>query len=544
MKIFKYIFSGFVVTLKLIISFIEHIFLGLYYLPLIFISVLSHFILSFRIAFGTLGVGKNKKVKKQKEEDIYINEDLKDFKRESQVEKLGNSVLNLPKFIKNKWNKTSIAKNARRKKDINREVLVIDFNGEDAKKSKTKQTYKYEAKDKDGKYVTGYFDAFSKVEVHSFLLSEGYTVYSIKTDKWIRMLHGSAMNKNPKIKTKDLIFLLAQLSTYLKAGIPLVDSVKILEKQFKNPTYKKILGAVVYDLSTGKSLSEALTKQGNAFPKLLINMIKTSEMTGELPETLDDMEEYYTEIEATRKAMVSAMMYPTIIFIVAIGVGLFIMLYVVPKFVDIYNSMDNAEIPGITKFVLNLSAFLGDYVIILGIISIILILVIAYLYKRVKTFRTILQWIGMHLPVFGNVIIYNEVTMFTKTFSSLLAHNVFITDSMNILNKVTNNEIYKAMIIDAITSVAKGGKISEAFKDQWSFPIPAYEMIVTGEKTGQLAEMMYKVSAYYQDLHKNSVARIKTFIEPAMIIMLTVMVGVIVLSIVVPMFNMYGAIQQ
>ena len=220
------------------------------------------------------------------------------------------------------------------------------------------------------------------------------------------------------------------------------------------------------------------------------------------------------------------------------------MLYVVPKFVDIYNSMDNAEIPAITQFVLNLSAFLSDYAIILGIGAILVLLLIAYLYKRVKTFRTVLQWIGMHLPVFGNVIIYNEVTMFTKTFSSLLAHNVFITDSMNILNKVTNNEIYKAMIIEAITSVAKGGKISEAFKDQWSFPIPAYEMIVTGEKTGQLAEMMSKVSTYYQDLHKNSVARIKTFIEPAMIIMLTVMVGVIVLSIVVPMFNMYGAIQQ
>ena len=440
--------------------------------------------------------------------------------------------------------KTSVAKNARRNKDINREVLVINFNGDDAKKSKIKQTYKYEAKDKNGKYVTGYFDAFSKVEVHSFLLSEGYTVYSIKTNKWIRFLHGSSMNKNPKIKTKDLIFLLAQLSTYLKAGIPLVDSVKILEKQFKNPTYKKILSAIIYDLSTGKSLSESLAKQGNAFPKLLINMIKTSEMTGELPETLDDMEEYYTEAEATRKAMVSAMMYPTIIFIVAIGVGLFIMLYVVPKFVDIYNSMDNAEIPGITKFVLGLSNFLSNYVIVLGIASIVLILLVAYLYKHVKNFRTILQWFGMHLPVFGNVIIYNEVTMFTKTFSSLLAHNVFITDSMNILNKVTNNEIYKTMILDSVTNIAKGGKISEAFKDQWAFPIPAYEMIVTGEKTGQLAEMMHKVSSYYQDLHKNSVARIKTFIEPAMIIILTVMVGVIVLSIVVPMFNMYGAIQQ
>ena len=120
----------------------------------------------------------------------------------------------------------------------------------------------------------------------------------------------------------------------------------------------------------------------------------------------------------------------------------------------------------------------------------------------------------------------------------------FITDSMEILNRVTTNEIYREMINNAMNNVAKGGKISTAFKDHWAFPIPAYEMIVTGEDTGQLAEMMKKVSDYYQDLHKNAVARIKSFVEPLMIILLTVMVGVIVLSIIVPMFNMYTAIQQ
>ena len=562
MKIIKYILTGLTTSLKVILDYIKHVFLGLFKLPMIIIHILSHFFLTFRIAFGAININKQKKykqkaIKRQKQKQLvetkkkkknikesYISENAHEFKKQGPIEKLGNLILSIPRKIKRKLENNSFIKNAKHKKDINREVLVIDFNGEDAKRSDTKQTYQYEIKTPEGKYVTGYFDAYSKVEVHSFLLSEGNTVYSIKTDKWIRFLHGTATKKTTKIKTKDLIFLLAQLSTYLKAGIPLVDSVKILKKQFKNPNYQKILRGVIYDLSTGKSFSEALTKQENAFPKLLINMIKTSEMTGELPETLDDMESYYTETEATRKAMVSAMMYPTIIFIIAIGVGLFIMLYVVPKFVDIYNSMDNAEIPAITKFVLGLSNFLSNYAIWLGIGSIALIILLAYLYNRIPTFKLGVQWLGMHLPVFGNVIIYNEVTMFTKTFSSLLAHNVFITDSMDILNKVTNNEIYRIMINEAISNIAKGGKISEAFKDQWSFPIPAYEMIVTGEKTGQLPEMMSKVSTYYQDLHKNSVSRIKTFIEPVMIIMLTVMVGVIVLSIVVPMFNMYGAIQQ
>ena len=424
------------------------------------------------------------------------------------------------------------------------EPMEINFDSEDAKKSSTKLPYQYIVKDQKGNMIKGYFYAFSKVEVHSYLLSEGYTVYDIKTNKWIQLFHGKEINAKGKFKTKDLIFLLAQLSTYLKAGITLVDSIKILIKQFKNQTYKKILEGVAYDLSIGQKFSEALEKQGNAFPKLLINMIKAAEMTGELPETLDDMEEYYSESEATRKAMVSAMMYPVIIFIVALGVGVFIMLYVVPKFVEIYESMNNASIPRITKFVLGFSQFLSDYIIIIGVVTILLILLFSYLYKTVKPFRKTIQYIIMKMPVFGNVIIYNEVTMFTKTFASLLSHNVFMTDSMEILNKVTNNEIYKSMIQNAVACVAKGGKISTSFKDEWAFPLPAYEMIVTGEKTGQLAEMMKKVSAYYQDLHRNAVSRIKTFIEPVMIILLTVMVGVIVLSIIVPMFNMYSAIQQ
>jgi type IV pilus assembly protein PilC len=150
----------------------------------------------------------------------------------------------------------------------------------------------------------------------------------------------------------------------------------------------------------------------------------------------------------------------------------------------------------------------------------------------------------MHLPVINNIIIYKEITMFTKTFASLLAHNVYITDSMEILSRVTQNEIYKSIIFNTVTNLARGERLSAEFDGHWAFPIPAYEMIVTGERTGQLPEMMAKVSAYYQELHQNSVTRIKTFIEPILIVFLTAMVGVIVLSIVLPMFNMYQSIQQ
>ena len=492
---------------------------------------------------------KEKEKAAQKEKEEYVNENVvlekKSFKEK--MNDFSKSVKDTPNKIKgfftNKISNSTFVKDANNKAALEREALLINFEGEDAVKSDVKVLYEYVAKDPNGKTAKGYFEAYSKVEVHSYLLSEGYEVYSIRTNKWIRFLYGGSKVNTTKVKVKDLIFFLTQLSTYIKAGIPLVESLKILSRQFRNKSYKRIFEGLIYDLTMGDNFSDALSKQGEAFPKLLINMVKASEMTGELPEALDDMADYYTETDKTRKQMVTAMMYPTIIFVVAIGVITFILLFVIPKFVQIYESMDNAEIPAFTLAILGLSEFMQDNALWIFIAIVILCLMFSYLYKTVKDFKRIVQLAVMKMPVFGNVVIYNEVTMFTKTFSSLLSHNVFITDSMDILNRLTNNEIYKSLILDTITNLARGEKISSAFKDHWAFPIPAYEMIVTGERTGQLAEMMAKVSSYYQEMHRNAVTRIKTFVEPVLIVILTVVVGIIVLAIVIPMFSMYSAIQ-
>lgn len=489
---------------------------------------------------------EERKKLKEKMNDVYINENVT-LEKESFKDKLIKGLKdlnNLPDKIaesfRRKWQKSALVKNEQNKKAMDRQALLINFDGEDAKKSDKKLVFEYVGKNPDGKIVKDYFEAFSKVEVHSFLLSEGFEVYSIRTNKLIQMLHSNVSVSNSKIKTKDLIFFLTQLSTYIKAGIPLVESLKILSRQYKNKSYQSIFRAIIYDLTMGENFSEALSKQGEAFPRILINMIKASEMTGELPEALDDMADYFTETDKTRKQMITAMMYPSIIFVISIAAVTFIMVFVVPQFVEIYDSMDNARLPWITQLVINISDFLESNLVMILIAVTIIASILVYLYKKIKIFRTMCQYIVMHMPVFGNVVIYNEVTMFTKTFCSLLKHNVFITDSMDILNKLTSNEIYKMIILDTITNLARGEKISLAFKDHWAVPIPAYEMIVTGERTGQLAEMMGKVSAYYQDMHKNAVARIKTFLEPALILFLTGVVGGIVLSIIIPMFDMYN----
>jgi type IV pilus assembly protein PilC len=165
------------------------------------------------------------------------------------------------------------------------------------------------------------------------------------------------------------------------------------------------------------------------------------------------------------------------------------------------------------------------------------------MYRNIKAVRYALQTIAMRLPIFGKIIIYKEMTIFTKTFATLLRNNVYITESMDILGKVTSNEIYREIMINTINCIGRGEKISVAFKDNWAIPEVAYYMMVTGESTGQLSEMMGKVSRYYAEQHKLIVNMLKTLIEPVLIIFLAVVVGFIMIAVIVPIFSLYGQIQ-
>ena len=436
-----------------------------------------------------------------------------------------------------KYSAKTLAKLEEEKKE-----LMIDLQNAGATRSKVPHVYLYKVRDASGRIITGTMNGLSKLDINSYLINEGYDIYSIKTSPFIDFVYKDSSFMGKKMSTKDLIFWLTQLSTYIKAGLTLNESIKILTSQMKgNKARTTAFKAISYELTLGESFSSALEKQGTMFPALLINMIKAAEASGTLVETLDDMSDYYTEINETRRQMVSAMTYPAIISIFAIEATIFILSYIVPQFTDIY-AQNGTEITGITKIVVDASSFLqNNYMLLIGIILAVVVIIIV-LYKTVKAFKTTMQIFLMHIPVVKNVIIYNELTIFSKTFASLLRNNVFITDSMDILSRITNNEVYRAILYRTINNIIKGEKISEAFKDHWAIPDVAYYMIVTGESTGDLANMMQKVSEYYQLLHKNIINNLKSFIEPIMISFLAIIVGVIIIAVIVPMFDMYGQI--
>jgi len=438
-----------------------------------------------------------------------------------------------------KYSAKTLAKLEQEKKE-----LLVDLQTAGATRSKEPHVYYYKARDNTGRIITGTMNGLSKLDINAYLLNEGYDVYVIKTSPFIDFAFKDSSFLGKKMSTKDLIFWLTQLSTYIKAGLTLNESVKILTTQMKgNKARTTAFKAISYELTLGESFSSALEKQGTMFPALLINMIKAAEASGTLIETLDDMAAYYTEMDETKKQMRSAMTYPLIVSIFSVLVIIFIMVYVVPQFEKIYADQ-GAPVTGITRFVINFSMFIkNDWYLVLIFLAI-GITAMVLLYKHVKAFRTSMQIFFMKIPVIKDIIIYNELTIFSKTFASLLRNNVFITDSMDILSKITNNEIYKSILYKTIQNIVKGDKISDAFKDHWAIPDVAYYMIVTGESTGELAEMMQKVSDYYQGLHKNMINSLKAFIEPIMIAFLAVVVGGIIIAVIIPMFNLYGTIQN
>ena len=434
-------------------------------------------------------------------------------------------------------NKPVGGNDSQKKLEKNKQIQVMQLTPADAIKNTKKIKYNYKARDKEGRILTSTLSAFSKLEVHSFLENQGLDVLEIKEDKLGTTF--SVFFLDRQLKTKDLTFFLTQLSTYIKVGIPLTDSVEILANQAKKNKLKVLYNRIVFELNSGVSFSEALTNQGKTFPKLLINMVKTSELSGNLTGVLDDMAQYYKGIEENRKQIISTMTYPSVILIFAIVVLTFIILNIVPQFVSMYEQI-GSDLPFVTVMIINFSEFLQANLIYVILVFIATVVIMVIMYNNITSFRYMVQWVLMHIPVVKNIVIYKEVIMFTKTFASLINYDVFITDSMEVLGKVTNNEIYKMLIRDAVTNLSTGNGVSSAFKGHWAFPDIAYQLLLTGERTGKIGQMMQNVADYYEMENKNLTAQLKSLIEPVMIILLAVVVGIVLIAVIMPMFNMYS----
>jgi len=398
--------------------------------------------------------------------------------------------------------------------------------------------YKYEGRDKFGK-KSGTISGTSKTDAVATLRDKGIRVISINEVPETFLTKDLAIG-NP-VKLRDFVIFLRQFSTLIKAGVTIVDSMNILAHQTDSKPLKNALLEVELDLREGIALSTATAKHKRIFTNLFTNMVRVGEVGGSLDETLENLAVYYEKQNKTRQKVKSAMAYPIVIGIVAIAVVIFLLVSVVPTFVDMFADF-GAELPAITKFVLNASVFMQKFwwlVILLGIV----IYIMFILLKQRQETRYYLDYAKIKMPIFGKLIQKAVLARLTRTLSSMLNSSVPILQALVVVETIVENEVIADVIKQSRKALEQGKSMTDPMKKHWAFPPLIIHMIAIGESTGSLDEMLGKVADFYEDEVENATDQLKSLIEPLMIVFLSSIVGTIVTAILVPMFDIFNQIQ-
>ena len=394
--------------------------------------------------------------------------------------------------------------------------------------------FKYTGRDLKGK-KSGTINAGSKREAMLHLKEKGIKVISM--NEVPETLLTKDLSIGSGVKSQQFVIFLRQFATLIRAGVSLVDSTGILAVQTESKALKRALLEVEGDLRSGRPLSEATAKHKKIFSNMFINMVRAGEAGGRIDETLDRLAVYYEKQHDTKQKVISALMYPAVLTVVAIGVVIFLLVSVVPTFVDMFNDF-GGELPAITKFVMGASAFMQGYWWLIMLLAAGLVFAIMFL-RNQKQSRYYFDYVLLRIPIFGKVLQKAVIARMTRTLSSLSASSVPILESMRIVEKVVDNEVVAKVIRESHDSLEQGQSLTVPMKSHWVFPPLVSQMIAIGEESGSLDAMLSKVADFYEKEVETTTDRLKSLIEPTMIIIIAALVGTIVLAIMVPMFEIY-----
>jgi len=394
--------------------------------------------------------------------------------------------------------------------------------------------FKYEGRDAK-KIRKGVIVAVNKREAALKLKGQGIRVKHITEQAETTLTKDIVIGK--PVKREHFIMFLRQFSTLLRAGVTILDAIRILSLQVDSKVFKKILISVNDELRGGGSLSAALAKHPKAFEPLVVNMIAAGEISGTIDESLDRLAEHYEKSHATRQKVISAMSYPIIVGVLAIGVVIFLLTTIVPMFVDMFASF-GGELPLLTQFVMKASDFALSYWY-LFILFVLIVVGGITMMRRNREGKFILDTFLLRLPLFGDIMKKSALATMTRTLSSLFSSSVPILQAMSMTEKVVENEVISRVLAKSRQSLEQGGSLTEPMDGHWAFPPLIPHMIAIGEQTGSLDTMLGKVADFYEKEVDAATDRLKALIEPLMIVLLAGLVGTIVLSILMPMFEMF-----
>ncbi|MDM5315098.1 type II secretion system F family protein [Fictibacillus sp. b24] len=398
--------------------------------------------------------------------------------------------------------------------------------------------FSYVGRDKSGKKRSGSVLGLSKREAVLKLKEKGIAVTEVQEMK--QTLFNKEISLGSPVKSQQFVIFLRQFATLLRAGVSVVDSTSILAAQTESKALQKVLADVEEELRQGNPLSSAMSRHRNVFPPMVINMVSAGEAGGSLDDTLDQLATYFEKQHYTKQKIISAMMYPMIVGVVAVFVVIFLLAKVVPTFAAMLQDA-GGELPAITLFVLAASQFVQEFWWLLITLFVLLYLALLIIRKN-KSSRYYFDYVILKVPVFGKLLQKSALARMTRTLSSLFSSSVPILQSLSIVEKVVENEVVAKVIRESRSSLETGQRLTEPMKKHWIFPPLVTQMISIGEETGSLDEMLSKVADFYEKEVETGTDRLKAMIEPLMIVFLASVVGTIVASVMVPMFEIYKTI--
>ena len=397
--------------------------------------------------------------------------------------------------------------------------------------------YKYRVMNSEGKKIEGYYEADSKNDVMNYIGINGYyplLVEEVIESKNITFTFGQ------KVKVKDIAIFCRQFYTMLDAGVPILICLDILSKQILNVKLREAIKSIKEDVEKGEALSDAMKKYPSVFPSFLISLVASGEASGNLDIIMLRLSNYYEKENKIMNKVRSAMIYPIILSFVALVSVIFILTYVMPTFTELFEG-NGTEIPWSTKLIMSLSNGIKENWI--SIIFFIVIISIAFkIYLKTDTGEYIFSKLKLKLPLIKKLNQMIIVTRFTRTLSTLTASGVSLINGLEIVSSVSGNKIAEKELIIVKDKVMRGDSLYASMNESEIFPTMLYSMIKIGEETGKLDDILNKTADFYDEELDSTIQTAVSMMEPILIVGMGIIIGFIVISIMLPMFDSYSQI--
>ncbi|MDZ7798024.1 MAG: type II secretion system F family protein [Patescibacteria group bacterium] len=399
--------------------------------------------------------------------------------------------------------------------------------------------FDYKAKNKSGDTVNGAVEAPSENVAQEVLRDKGLIVLSVNERSKITLFQ-STFGFLKRVPRKDVVMFSRQLAVLIAATVPIVQALRILVKQQKNVNFKIILSEIADEVDGGARLSQTLGKYPQVFSDFFVHMIRSGETTGKLDETLNYLADQQERDYDLMSKIKGAMIYPVFIVGGMIAVGVLMMIFVLPKLTEVLEQ-GGGELPWSTKLVMGTSGFLQSKWWLLLLIIIILVAVFILIRKNPAGQRK-LDELKMRLPVFGQIYQNIYLVRFSRSLATLLVSGVTLTKSLEITGDIVGNLLYKELVEDTIEDVESGKSIATSFLKSKAVPVMLPHMMAIGEQTGKMDLILDKISGFYARELENTVNNLVSLIQPFILVIMGIGVAVMVMSILLPMYNLSQAV--